>query len=135
MTDSDKRSLTKYCIPKVLKMYPGLLRVKSSDYGFIRLEDTTVTELVFIVSEFGQDIIYLKTYCNSYSMTLSLEYPVGELTIVDSKVISDASCVKMFDLNIDIRFRGHECGKLRYCDKNATIRRNTIYNIINDNGN
>lgn len=134
MIDSDKKALTKYYMPKVMIMYPGLFK---SDYNdphdpLLELQDSSITNLYFRIVSINPNLVYLKTYCSNYVLSLSLEIALGDLTNYNGIPISDDSCMGLFKLNIDFKCKDLETGKIKYCDKTAIIRRHTIKNIINE---
>lgn len=134
MNQSDKDALARYCLPKAMRLYPGLFKqdYTKSHSPYLELMDQNITDLYFSVSHFGENVIYLKTYCSKYEISLSLKTVMGDFTNYTKNYIPDSSCVGLFNINIDVKQIDHQSGKIKYCDRVAVRRRHIINEIINN---
>lgn len=133
MANLDNKVFFRNNISKVMRMYPSLFKHDYIDglEPMFELQDSSITSLYFTVSNFGVDMVYFKTYCSKYGISLSLiEEPMGVLTNYSKDTISDASCVGLFNLNISVKCKDFESGKTKYLDRKAITRRYTIKEII-----
>lgn len=120
-------------LESIQKLYPNLLKMlidQNGDICSIYFNDQTISKEALEVDEFTAHHILFKN--NDFYLSLVHIYQDAVLTLSDDIIISNESCIALFDDGVKVYQRKEGIGVLYEFDQ-VMIRRNyTIDNIVKE---